>query len=127
MNLPAITELCHGEIQDFVLDLVQKELRNIPPNVYNRRREICESILKCNHIEGNSAKVRDTMVSVLKTWSARQSEINELEALGFHITQGRTHYKMRFNNSIYFSSLPTTPGDRRTGSNTATHAVSAFF
>jgi len=127
MNLPVIPELCNGEVNDFVLSLVQKELNNIPPNTFCRRRDLCEAILGCNKVVGNRDHVKDTMISVLRTWSAKQSEINTLESMGFRITQGRTHYKMRFNNSVYFSSLPTTPGDRRTGNNTAQHAISAFF
>ena len=127
MNLPVIPELCNGEVNDFVLSLVQKELNNIPPDVHNRRRDLCESILACNHVEGNRTRIKEEMQSILRTWSARQSEINKLESLGFNITKGRTHYKIRFNNSVYFSALPTSPSDCRGGSNTATHAVNAFF
>lgn len=127
MNLPTIRELCKGEINDFILELVQKDLNNIPPNVHNRRRELCEAILSCNRIVGDRARIKETMASILKTWSARKDEINKLEGMGFKITKGKTHFKMRFNESAYFSALPTSPGDHRTGSNTATHAVSAFF
>jgi len=127
MKLPNIPELCQGEINDFLLGLVQKELSNIPPNVFCRRRDLCEAILSCNQVVGTRARIKDTMSSVLKTWTARQDEINRLEGMGFRVTKGKTHFKMRFRDSAYFSSLPTSPGDRRTGSNTATHAISAFF
>jgi len=127
MKDPNIRELCPGEVNDFLLGLVQKELHNIPPNTFCRRRDLCEAILACNHVEGSRTRIKEEMQSILKTWSARQSEINKLEALGFNITKGKTHYKIRFNNSVYFSALPTSPSDHRGGSNSATHAVNAFF
>lgn len=42
---PDIPEMCRNEIRDFVLELVQRELRNIPKGTLTRRKELCEAIL----------------------------------------------------------------------------------
>lgn len=127
MKLPTITELCPGEINDFMLELVRKEYNRIPPEMLCRRKELCSAFLACNTEVGNRAKIKESLTSNLKTWCARQDQIQAIERLGFAVTKGRTHYKIRANNSQYFIALAATPGDRKSGANCATNAINVFF
>ena len=127
MKLPTITELCPGEMNDFVLELVRKEYNRIPPDMLCRRKELCSAFLACNSEVGNRAKMKDGLTSNLKTWCARQDQIQAIERLGFAVTKGRTHYKVRANNSQYFIALAATPSDHRGGANCATNAINIFF
>jgi len=127
MTLPKITELCEGELNDFLVELVRRELRNIPPDFYCRRRELCEAFLSCNSEIGNRARMKDGLTSILRQWSSRKDQIAGLERLGFHLTKGKTHWKIRVQNSNYYAAISATPGDRRSGVNSATNSVSVFF
>ena len=55
---PEIPEMCRNEIRDFVLELVQRELRNIPKGTLTRRKELCEAILTVNRESGDRADCR---------------------------------------------------------------------
>ena len=127
MNLPTITELCPGEVNDFLLELVRKEYQRIPPDVFCRRKALCQAILACNSEIGNRAHLKEVLSNSLKTWTARSDQVRAIEKLGFAVTKGRTHYKIRANNSQYFIALAATPGDRKSGANCATNAINTFF
>ena len=127
MKLPNIQELCPGEVNDFLLELVRKEYQRIPPDFFCRRKELCQAILACNSEIGNRAHLKEALSSSLKTWSARADQVGAIERLGFAVTKGRTHYKIRANNSQYFIALAATPSDRKSGVNTASNAVNVFF
>lgn len=127
MIMPTITELCPGELNDFLLELVRKEYSRIPPDVFCRRKELCKAILDCNKEIGHRANMKEALSTNLKTWCARQDQIKAIERLGFTMTKGKTHYKIRANNSNYFIALASTPGDRRSGINCVTNAVAVFF
>lgn len=127
MTMPGIRELCPGEINDFLVDLVRKELRNIPPDFHCRRKELCEAFLACNHEVGNRLRMKEGLKSILQQWKQRQDQIAGLERLGFRMTKGKTHWKIRLPESDYFAAVAATPGDRRSGVNSATNAVSVFF
>ena len=127
MRDPVIQELCNGEVNDFVIGLVQQELQNIPPEMHCRRRELCEAILACNTEVGERRKMRDGMTTILRSWNASPGQVRKLERLGFRVTTGRTHMKMRWGDSAYYATLGATPSDRHAGTNAARNAVAAFF
>ena len=127
MRRPTITELCTGEIDDFLYELVQKDLQNIPPDMHCRRRELCEALLACNKEEGERRKMREDMTKILRSWNASPGQIRKLEQLGFHVTTGRTHMKLRWKGSEYYATLAATPSCHRNGINAARNAVAAFF
>ena len=127
MKSPMIQELCNGEIDDFLLELVQKELQNIPPDMRCRRRELCEALIACNKEEGERRKLRDGLLAILRSWNASPGQIRKLERLGFRVTTGRTHMKVRWNESPYHLVVPASPSDHRGGSNAAHSAMSLFF
>ena len=127
MNIPKIKEFCPGEIHDFILECVRKESNNIPPGFICRRRELCDAILAANKEEGNRARMKTELVQVLKQWRSRKDQIAQLIRAGFDVERGKTHYKIRIQNSGYFLTLAATPGDQKTGANATNNAILIFF
>ena len=89
---PEIPEMCRNEIRDFVLELVQRELRNIPEGTQSRRKELCEALLAVNRESGERAKLREETGILVKEWKAQTEQIAGLERLGFSVTKGKKHY-----------------------------------
>ena len=127
MLKPEIPEMCRNEIRDFVLELVQRELRNIPEGTQSRRKELCEALLAVNRESGERAKLREETGILVKEWKAQTEQIAGLERLGFTITKGKKHYKMRWRDSGYFKTLSASPSDSRTGANGLAEMLSIFF
>ena len=90
-------------------------------------REICEALLSVNHEIGVRAALRNEACTVLKGWNAQESQIAALEKLGFGVTKGRKHYKLRRDNSAFFTSVSATPSDKRAGANLTAEFVKLFF
>ena len=124
---PEIPEMCRNEIRDFVLELVQRELRNIPKGTLTRRKELCEAILTVNRESGERAKLREETGNLVKEWKARTEQIAGLERLGFSVTKGKKHYKMRWQDTGYFKTLSASSSDVRTGANGLAEMLATFF
>ncbi len=124
---PEIPEMCRNEIRDFVLELVQRELRNIPEGTQSRRKELCEALLAVNKESGERAKLREETGILVKEWKAQTEQIAGLERLGFSVTKGKKHYKMRWQDSGYFKTLSASPSDVRTGANGFAEMLATFF
>ena len=124
---PEIPEMCRNEIRDFVLELVQRELRNIPEGTQSRRKELCEALLAVNRESGERAKLREETGILVKEWKAQTEQIAGLERLGFSVTKGKKHYKMRWQGSGYFKTLSASPSDVRTGANGLAEMLATFF
>ena len=124
---PEIPEMCRNEIKDFLLELVQRELRNIPEGTQSRRKELCEAILALNAESGERAKLREETGNLVKAWKAQAEQIAGLERLGFTITKGKKHYKMRWQESGYFKTLSASLSDFRTGANGLAEMIAKFF
>ena len=124
---PEIPEMCRNEVRDFILELVQRELRNIPEGTQSRRKELCEAILALNAESGERAKLREETGNLVKAWKAQVEQIAGLERLGFTITKGKKHYKMRWHDSGYFKTLSASPSDFRTGANGLAEMLAKFF
>ena len=127
MQKPEIPEMCRNEIRDFLIELVQRELRNIPEGTQSRRKELCEAILAVNAECGDRAKLREEVGSIVKAWKAQEEQITGLERLGFTITKGKKHYKMRWRDSGYFKTLSASPSDFRAGANGLAEMIAKFF
>lgn len=106
---------------------IRKEVKNIPEETKCRRREICEALLSVNHEIGVRAALRNEACTVLKGWNAQESQIAALEKLGFGVTKGRKHYKLRRDNSAFFTSVSATPSDKRAGANLTAEFVKLFL
>lgn len=124
---PEIPEMCRNEIRDFVLELVQRELRNIPEGTQSRRKELCEALFAVNKESGERAKLREETGILVKEWKAQTEQIAGLERLGFSVTKGKKHYKMRWQDSGYFKTLSVSPSDVRTGANGLAEMLATFF
>ena len=59
--------------------------------------------------------------------TSQESQIAALEKLGFGVTKGRKHYKLRRDNSAFFTSVSATPSDKRAGANLTAEFVKLFF
>ena len=127
MLKPEIPEMCRNEIRDFILELIQRERRNIPAGVQSRRKELCEAILSVNAESGERAKLREEAGNLVKAWKAQGEQIAGLERLGFSVTKGKKHYKMRWRDSGYFKTLSASPSDFRTGANGLSEMLAIFF
>lgn len=127
LNTPSVTEFCHGEIHDLLLELLQRELKNIPREEECRRQDLCAAILAVNMETQERARIRDAACEILKNWKAQESQITALEKLRFTITKGRKHLKMRWHDSSYFKMLSATPSDSRTGTNSVSELIKLFF
>jgi len=91
------------------------------------RRELCEALLSANREFGERARLRDAADEMLKDWKAQESQITALEKLGFTVTQGRKHYKLRRDKTGYFVTLPASPSDHRGGANAVSDFNGKFF
>ena len=127
MTKPEIPEMCRNEIRDFIIELVQHELRNIPEGMQSRRKELCEAILAVNAESGERARLREEIGRLVKAWKAQEEQITGLERLGFTVTKGKKHYKMRWRDSGYFKTLSASPSDFRSGANGLAEMIAKFF
>jgi len=127
LKKPAIDEMCQDEMKDFILELVARELRNLPPDIRCRRKELCEAILAGNRETGNRAALCKNTCEAVKNWKAQNEQIAKLEALGFTVIKGKKHYKLRWHDSGYFTALSASPSDRRSGANSVTETITLFF
>ena len=92
-----------------------------------RRKELCEALLAVNRESGERTKLRDETGNLVKEWKAQAEQIAGLERLGFTITKGKKHYKMRWQDSGYFKTLSASPSDVRTGANGLAEMLATFF
>lgn len=122
-----MTEFCPDEIKDFILELVQQELKKLPESEACRRKELCKAILQANRETGERARIRNSALAVIKDWKAQENQILELEKLGFTITKGKKHYKLRRGQEPYVKILSASPSDIRTGANSGTDFTKLFF
>ena len=127
MTKPEIPEMCRNEISDFLLELVRRELRSLPEGVQSRRRELCEALLAANAESGERARLRQSAGELVKAWKAQEEQIAGLERLGFSVTKGKKHYKMRWRNSGHFMTLSASPSDHRSGANSLAELLGTFF
>ena len=127
LNKPSLPEFCDGVIRDFLLELVGRVQKEIPAGKECRRRELCEAILPANRKSGERARFRDAVDEILKDWKAQEAQIAALEKLGFTVTQGRKHYKLRRDKADYFVTLPASPSDHRGGANSVSDFNWKFF
>ena len=127
VNKPDSPEFCYDEIHDLLFELVRRELKAIPGDVECRRKELCEAILAVNKENGERARICAAACEILKNWKAQEAQISALEKLGFTITKGRKHLKLRWHDSPYFKMLSATPSDNRSGANSVAEFMRTFF
>ena len=127
INKPNIPELCKDEIHDFILELVQKELNSIPAGYLCRKRDLCESILRCNKVAGYREEIKQDVDDIIRNWGPKAHQITHLESIGFKVTKGKKHYKIKWEGCPYNIVIAASASDQRAAHNTASDANRTFF
>ena len=104
-----------GEIKDLVLSVLSDALKGINPGT--RRYDAVKDIIDNNNFEHLSEERAEKMKSLLKAYSGMPAKLKQdLEALGFVITEDGKHYMMTYNGDPrYYNTLSKTPSDWKTG------------
>lgn len=123
LNKPNIVELCNGELKDYLIELVKRDLQNIPQDMRCRRRDLAEAILACNKETGVRNELKTIVGDAVMRWSPSSGD--HLTKYGFVTTKGKNHYKLKWGQ--YFVSIATSPSDRRSAINTKADSIKTFF
>lgn len=113
-------ELFQGEIKEILLEELNAALTS--KKAGTRRADILGDIIRSNgDVQGTAAekaqKLKTAMVGYKNLSSALKRQLKEL---GFDISDDGKHYKLvYFGDGRYTITVPKTPSDERSGSNTA--------
>ena len=128
LKKPPIEELCQNEIHDAILDILEEARKNIPENVYNRKRDILDAILASNKSTGEREKLKKELCSIVNDISFSNTQTNRLSRIGFRIIKGKGHYKLCWKEgSPYRVVFSATPSDWRFSQKTKTDISRMFF
>lgn len=119
-------ELFPGEIKEFILEILDKELQNsIKPKT--RRADVIGDIIRSNGgVTGLPTEKADQVKKLLFGYKAMTSPVRSaLKELGFEIIEGGSHYKLvYYGDGRYWTTIDTTPGDGvRGGRNAALEII----
>ena len=97
-----IKEFYVGEVQDFLLNILKQTLERCKPD--SRAYEITEDLLKSNSYIGNGDNIIKQITSIFDVGNSKKgtltdSEIKQLEHIGFFNCGQNGHLKLKFNNS----------------------------
>jgi len=119
-------DLFKGEIQDFILELINNELQSA--QIGTRRNDICKSLSNANVIIGNREKLKLELKEILERWEGNASNIAALKKLGFNISDSGKHIKVLLaGDERYPIVLARTPSDHRSNKNNASDAMKKLF
>ena len=112
-------EFYPGEIRDMVLGSLEEGISGT--DKATRRADVLEDILENNPYNHLSEERRQRIKALFKGYKSLTGVMRqELQDLGFEITDYGKHYKlMYFGDPRYMITVPKTPGDHRSGSNSA--------
>ncbi len=104
-----------GEIKDLILSVLSDALKNITEGT--RRFDAVNDIIKHNNYEHISESKGDELKRLIKAYSGMPAQLrNDLEALGFQISDGGKHYKVQYyGDPRYTETMSKTPSDWKTG------------
>ena len=116
-----------GEIKDLVLSVLSDALKNIKANT--RRYDAVKDIIDNNNFEHLTDDRSEKMKNLLKAYSGMSAKLRqELEALGFVISEDGKHYKMTYNGDPrYCYTMAKTPSDWRAGQAITTGLKSEWY
>ncbi|MBO4735898.1 MAG: hypothetical protein J5614_05825, partial [Paludibacteraceae bacterium] len=69
LKKPNINELCPGELTDYVLELIKRDLKNFPDNYHCRRKDLAQAILACNKEIGNRREIKEALSKEVLNWT----------------------------------------------------------
>ena len=118
-----IKDLYQGEIQDIVLEQIEKSIKDAV--IGSRRRHVLQSILDNNPINGRRKQIAAEVKRIFKDYKTPTPALkSELNKIGFTISEAGKHHKLHYaDNNEYFSTLPSTGSDNRGGRNCAAEAI----
>lgn len=110
-------DLYPGEINDFVLESLERSLRDAEDN--SRSQNIYKDLLGVNDKVGNLEDYRSRLKEILKNYQSLDAKTRRfLENMGFSIDESGKHHKLIFmDDKRYPCSLPKTSSDSRAGKN----------
>jgi hypothetical protein len=127
LTKPKIEEICKDEFRDYLIELVKKDLQNIPADYFCRRREIATAILNCNKETGSRERTKQELCSIIPSITFANTKDGDLSKLGFRLIKGKSHYKLRWKESSYCVIVSATPSDRRFKVNIQADIAKTFF
>lgn len=127
LTKPTIPEICEGELKDYILELIQKDLKNIPDNMFSRRKDIATALLACNKAVGKREKLKEELCKIVQKISFSDVQEHRLSQIGFRIIKGKGHYKLCWGESPYRVVFSATPSDWRFSLKTKTDINKTFF
>ena len=121
-------EFFSGEIKEFILEAVWKELKNT--KAQTRKADVLNDILRSNGGYQNLASQRgEKLKNGLRGYSSLSGpQKRVLEELGFTLSKEGGHYKaIYYGDGRYRATLAATPSDKRAGMNAASEIICDMF
>ena len=113
-------EFFPGEIKEFILQALDKELQNTKPNT--RRADALGDVIRSN---GGVTGLPDRKAKEIKDWFFGYTGMTKpmrsyLKSIGFKISEDGKHHKLTyFGDGRYWTTVDKTPSDKRGGKNAA--------
>lgn len=106
-----------GEIKDIVLSTLKDALPNLQE--ISRRKDVITQIIQANQYQHLCEKKSSELKRLLNSYTGMTKPLRqELENLGFRISEDGKHYKLTYlGNDRYQSVIAKTPSDNRAGKN----------
>jgi len=94
-----------------------------------RRNRIIEEILEMNQTSGRKEEVITEIKRIFHAnpRSINQEIISQMEALGLVLTLEGKHYKVSIGGEGITATIPSTPGDSRSGKNSASNIIKSLL
>lgn len=110
-------EFFQDEKKELILSVLSDSLASIKDDT--RRKHIVQDIIQQNTIKEILSKKREEVKRLLTDYSGLNGKLKqELQQLGFTITEDGKHYKLTyFNDKRYIIHMAKTPSDGRAGKN----------
>ncbi len=116
-----------GEIKDLLLATLSESLKNTYPK--SRRADVIRDIIQNNDYQKQSVRKAEEVKRLLKNYDGMSTRTKQaFRELGFEITEEGKHCKVTYyGDSRYQTTYSKTPGDGRTGKNSAQETIKMAF
>lgn len=120
-------EFFQDEKKELILSVLSDSLVSIKDDT--RRKHIVQDIIQQNTIKDVLGKKREEVKRLLTDYSGLNGKLKqELQQLGFAITEDGKHYKLTyFNDKRYIIHMAKTPSDGRAGKNNVSNINNKVF
>ena len=120
-------EFFQDEKKELILSVLSDSLASIKEDT--RRKHIVQDTIRQNTIKDVLGKKREEVKRLLTDYSGLNGKLKqELQQLGFAITEDGKHYKLTyFNDKRYIIHMAKTPSDGRAGKNNVSNINNKVF